>query len=90
VNGPGARVLGEVGPASSKTGGVIWSLGGSVASTAWLPLCNSGFSTDVDRRLTGLQQSSSSSSSSLFVHTYIHIRLVDGLLAANHLQVYDA
>ena len=76
MNEPGAKVLGDVGPASSKTGGVIWSLGGSVASTAWLPPCNSGFSTDVDRRLTGLQQSSPSSSSSLFVHTYIqaHIR----------------
>jgi len=47
-------------PLSSKTGGETWSVVGGVASMLELsraaaPAADSGFSTDVDRRLEGLQ-----------------------------------
>ena len=61
VNRPGDKVFDVADPVSSKTGGVTWSVAGDVASTLELsraaaPPAESGFSTDVDRRLVGLQQ----------------------------------
>jgi len=48
-------------PDNSKAGAETWSVTGGVASTLELsrdvaPPVESGFSTDVDRRLVGLQQ----------------------------------